>query len=458
MGFFFLRSSVSSGGGDSSGFRSDPYSARTTVVVDPSVSADTPGGDSGTVTWKGESVSLPRYKTVGYAMANAGANVRIGLLNSTDYGTMPADLYFGASGMVLMKDPTASEAQMPRIGLGTNSGNSKRIAPNLNNNANDCVIWGINIEGQVELASSPGQIFLDSGSNQCRNLLIQYCKLHGYRQSSGGNNGGSVVCHNSQDNGFDTTKVKFCKIYNNTLTAGGYNDNICGVIGDAVDSVEVENCDFSDMGQAVFNKFPGSSTGWKVRKTKITVVNRAFRVNGGAGGASTGHEFTGCFVDELQTGAYAVDCRDLNQCGSILFDHCTFGPDCAGGIALERYSAATVRNSALLTNGAGAQYKLSFETATMTLSTCNYNAHYDDFNYRANGTTYSSFNNWKAASGAMITSPDANSHSLANLTDHFVDPNNGDFTVKVTSALHNAASDGTDIGPDWDDLGPGDWT
>lgn len=497
------------------GFFADPFSSYTSNYI-----ADTTfGGVNGTVTtvsWNGGTISGPTYSTA-QAAITAGANhlvassvpTRICFLANQTYTNTNIPLYINAQTgtvatpshpFVIQGDPAASASAMPIVNGGGNGegGFAVGSAPSQsaygggNDNRNTTIR---KIEVTNFLSTTTGVYGLALGTNfggRYDGFVMEFCKLHLFRYSLTGGEGGAGPVYTFNPNVSDTFEIRYSKLYDNLGTDGTTGNRPFSAIETYGGTFNIHH-----------NEIYGCATAFSGKVLTPTVPNGNFHHNlvhdcgnngsgvieGEAGGEGPG--FNGFYVHHnlfywthyndtaFGTPANCTIYSDTGTNGNttaptdIRFYNNTFiqALGNSGNLTLwninttatQFYNNVILGSSPIVTDESGHNGQVTF---------CDYNIYFNPTSYYLNlyGSSFlfTSLAQWKlahtnhpAATG-LTADPDAHGIDINLLsapwnTINANFPNNAsnDYTIANGSPLKGAGQGGVDPGYTPTDVGPG---
>jgi hypothetical protein len=451
-------------GDTSDSLYADAYASYTTRVVDPATASDAVGGTTRTVTVNGVSGSYQCYKTLQYGcndFLTAGGRrliVKAATYNFTSDLTLPsATGKTDSNRVVLMGDPAETAWAVINFGAG-----ERQYMPTFNANAN------YTTTRKLEFTNSSGDVaglVHFSGHNTYTGAIVEFCHIHLLRRPDN-NNGVGVAMY-----GDDTlnTGVIIRNNHIHDIYGSGITQNAAGIQSFHIPGVTVYNNHIYDVPVAIYMKgqptlHPGGAWDIGYNKFSDTNQNAVFMAIQGAGQPGR-YEGDRIHHNLFYGGTYGVYCA-VNETGSansdLEVDHNTFAEDCVGLIAVNGMALLQVHSNAV----AGSTERTYLEGPSNhpnSISESDYNAYYTvqgnvwgTGRYTGGHTVYSSLTAWRAAYPAdneLLADMDENSITFITLGAVFQNPAADDYTP--IGALIGAGKDGTDIGHDPDNLGPG---
>ena len=456
-----------SGGGVTSGFYADPYSAYATRLVDPSIASDVAGGTTLTRTWNGSSASYQVYKTLAYAMTDwltAGGR-RLGLLQSATYTltsitSLPASGSSDTARVIVQGDPAASASTMPLITGQYYIDASQSWA----------TFRKFRFENQTD-AVYPGGIVVDGTTGAREGFVAEYLSFKNITQPNGDKNIGAVAFDFMSQAMSAPPTVRYCKFDTIKLTTGSLiYSNQSGVYMDRAYRPHIHNNYFTNCANAIRSKVApensySTSNPGGMHAHHNVIVDCAVSIGlGDAGNYDAGY-FGDTFHHNLisSTVPYSGGFSLLNtekqaSGGTVIYNNTVYVNTGVEGAALgvNGFDVSVFRDNALyMSNG----YVWVLDNAysyPSRIQTCDYNAYGGTASSLAftphgwSGPFITTLAGWKGAysggnwSAALTQDPDA--HGFGITSSAFTNLAGGDFTPAAGSPLLNAGSDGKNIG------------
>lgn len=238
-------------GGSGAGFYADPYASYATSYIADTTFAGTAGTNT-TVSWNGGTVTGPTYSTAQAAISaaaahlvSAGTSTRVCLLAGQTYYPGASPLYIDSNTgavatsttpFVIQGDPAATEATMPAVsGNGSGEGAfaigsapAGSVYAGSNDNRNTTVrkvrVYNYNSSTKGTYAFALGMF----NTGRYDGFVCEYCKLHQFRNSSTGGEGGGGPFYTFNPNTSDHFTIRYTKMFDNLVGSAYGTASISG--------------------------------------------------------------------------------------------------------------------------------------------------------------------------------------------------------------------------------------
>lgn len=496
------------------GFFVEPFSALDSYIADTTFGGT--AGSTTTVSWNNGTISGPTYSTAQAAITAAATHLvstsrqtRVCLLSGQTYTNTNMPLFINAqtgtvataaNPFVIQGDPAATASTMPIVNGGANgeggfaigSAPSGSAYANGNDNRNTLIR---KVEVTNFSSTTTGVYGLALGTNfsgRYDGFVMEFCKLHLFRYSLTGGEGGAGPVYTFNPNVSDTFEIRYSKLYDNLGTDGTTGNRPFSAIETYggtfnIHHNETYGCPTAFSGKVLTPTVPNGS--YHHNLVHDCGANGSGVIEGEAGGEGPG--FNGFYVHHnlfywthyndtaFGTPANCTIWGDSGTNGNttaptdVRWYNNTF-VQALGNASNPTWwnintAAAQFYNNVLLGNS---PIVVREDLHLGTCSFCDYNVYFNPtvFYLNLNGTPQSvgSFTAWKAAHtnnpgfAGLAADPDAHGINIGALSSSWNTialnfPNNAsnDYTIAGGSPLKGAGQGGVDPGYDPTDIGPG---
>lgn len=498
------------------GFYSDPYGGYPCYIADTKFTGT--AGTNTTVSWNGSTITGPTYSTLQAAIsaaaaayvANSSRPTRACALAGETYINTNMPLYINANTgtvatasapFVIQGDPAATSSTMPVVNGngGTEGGFAIGSAPSQSNytGGNDnryTVIRKIEVTNFSNTATGVYGLALGTNNGgRYDGFIMEYSKLHLFRYSLTGGEGGAGPVYTFNPNVSDTFEIRYSKLYDSLGTDGTTGSRPFAAIETYGGTFNIHH-----------NEIYATPTAFSGKVLTPTVPNGTFHHNlvhdvgnngtamieGEAGGEGPG--FNGFYVynnlfywtnynnsvfgTPASNSVYSDTGANGNKTAptDIRFYNNTIVQALGSAssltlwnvntTAVQFYNNVILGPAPIVTNESAHNGQITF---------CDYNVYFNPTTFYLNlygspGPSFGSLSSWRAAHSSYPTltgltaNPDVHSvdiHALSSswntVAANFPNNASNNYTIAAGSPLKGAGQGGVDPGYNPNDVGPG---